>query len=44
MLAMHRMLFGERHPIDVASYMESHIALALAGLRKTLPAQPALRN
>jgi len=44
MLAMHRMLFGERHPIDVASYMESHIALALAGLRKTLPAQPSLRN
>lgn len=41
MLAMHRMLFGERHPIDVAPYMKSHIAMALAGLRNP---QPALRN
>ena len=33
MLAMHRMLFGERHPIAVEPYMERHIALVLAGLR-----------
>lgn len=33
MLAMHRILFGERHPIDIASYIDSHIALALDGLR-----------
>ena len=34
MLAMHRMLFGERHPIAVAPYMENHISLVLAGLRR----------
>jgi AcrR family transcriptional regulator len=32
MLAMHRMMFGERHPIAIEPYMESHIALVLAGL------------
>jgi AcrR family transcriptional regulator len=33
MLAMHRMLFGDRHPLPVDTYIESHIALVLAGLR-----------
>jgi hypothetical protein len=33
MLAMHRMLFGERHPIAVESYMQAHIAMVIEGLR-----------
>jgi hypothetical protein len=33
MLAMHRMLFGDRHPIAVEPYMANHISLVLAGLR-----------
>jgi hypothetical protein len=27
------MLFGDRHPLPVDTYIESHIALVLAGLR-----------
>lgn len=34
MLAMHRMLFGERHPIAIEPYMDAHIAMVLAGLRR----------
>jgi len=35
LLAMHRMMFGDRHPVATEPYMESHIDLVLAGLRAT---------